>query len=172
MGGCFGSVSKFSSANVVMLKGAGVAPVFERRQARGGGPSNPWSDATLFFALLVSFVICGRKYSVLQPPYFMTKEVMAGVAQLEQFDEELYKVRTRPTQKFHSCLQCSLCLGSAAIFAVSRIVIWCVRPLVSGEGWLLRLSHALRSCCHVYRSLLACRAIRDTVVGFRFVVRG
>jgi len=33
-----------------------------------------------------------REYSVLQPPYFMNKDVMAGVAQLEQFDEELYKV--------------------------------------------------------------------------------
>ena len=33
-----------------------------------------------------------RKYSILQPPYFMKKDVMAGVAQLEQFDEELYKV--------------------------------------------------------------------------------
>ena len=33
-----------------------------------------------------------RKYCLLQPPYFMKKEVMAGVAQLEQFDEELYKV--------------------------------------------------------------------------------
>lgn len=33
-----------------------------------------------------------RKYTVLQPPYFMKKDVMAGVAQLEQFDEELYKV--------------------------------------------------------------------------------
>ncbi len=34
-----------------------------------------------------------RQYSVLQPPYFMNRDVMAGVAQLEQFDEELYKVR-------------------------------------------------------------------------------
>lgn len=33
-----------------------------------------------------------RQYSVLQPPYFMNRDVMAGVAQLEQFDEELYKV--------------------------------------------------------------------------------
>ena len=33
-----------------------------------------------------------RGYVALQPPYFMKKEVMAGVAQLEQFDEELYKV--------------------------------------------------------------------------------
>jgi seryl-tRNA synthetase len=34
-----------------------------------------------------------REYSILQPPYFMNRDVMAGVAQLEQFDEELYKVR-------------------------------------------------------------------------------
>jgi len=33
-----------------------------------------------------------RNYSILQPPYMMKKDVMAGVAQLEQFDEELYKV--------------------------------------------------------------------------------
>lgn len=33
-----------------------------------------------------------RNYTVLQPPYMMKKDVMAGVAQLEQFDEELYKV--------------------------------------------------------------------------------
>lgn len=33
-----------------------------------------------------------RKYTMLQPPYFMKKDVMGGVAQLEQFDEELYKV--------------------------------------------------------------------------------
>jgi seryl-tRNA synthetase len=35
-----------------------------------------------------------REYSVLQPPYLMRKDMMAGVAQLEQFDEELYKVHT------------------------------------------------------------------------------
>jgi len=33
-----------------------------------------------------------RGYEVLQPPYFMKKEVMAGIAQLEDFDEQLYKV--------------------------------------------------------------------------------
>ena len=56
----------------------------------------------LFSAVLRAFWVCfvlsttmatvSRKYSVLQPPFFMTKDVMAGVAQLEQFDEELYKV--------------------------------------------------------------------------------
>jgi seryl-tRNA synthetase len=33
-----------------------------------------------------------RGYCCLQPPYMMRKDIMAGVAQLEQFDEELYKV--------------------------------------------------------------------------------
>ncbi|RHY03129.1 hypothetical protein DYB26_010266 [Aphanomyces astaci] len=33
-----------------------------------------------------------RKYTLLQPPYFMNKDVMAGVAQLSEFDEALYKV--------------------------------------------------------------------------------
>ena len=33
-----------------------------------------------------------RGYQVLQPPYFMKKEIMAGIAQLEDFDEQLYKV--------------------------------------------------------------------------------
>mmetsp|Transcript_30995 Transcript_30995/g.40925 ORF Transcript_30995/g.40925 Transcript_30995/m.40925 type:complete len:557 (+) Transcript_30995:135-1805(+) len=33
-----------------------------------------------------------RGYSLLSTPYFMNKDIMAGVAQLEQFDEELYKV--------------------------------------------------------------------------------
>lgn len=33
-----------------------------------------------------------RNYTALQTPYFMEKEVMACTAQLEQFDEELYKV--------------------------------------------------------------------------------
>lgn len=33
-----------------------------------------------------------RQYSLLQPPFMMKKDIMAGIAQLEQFDEELYKV--------------------------------------------------------------------------------
>ena len=33
-----------------------------------------------------------RSYTPLQPPFFMNKEAMAGIAQLEDFDEQLYKV--------------------------------------------------------------------------------
>ncbi len=32
-------------------------------------------------------------YKKVQPPFMMNKEVMAKTAQLDQFDEELYKVR-------------------------------------------------------------------------------
>lgn len=39
----------------------------------------------------LSFLL-GKDYVPLQPPFFMNKEAMAGVAQLEDFDEQLYKV--------------------------------------------------------------------------------
>jgi len=39
----------------------------------------------------LSFLMA-KKYTPLQPPYFMKKPIMAETAQLEQFDEELYKV--------------------------------------------------------------------------------
>merc|ERR1711957_254455 len=36
--------------------------------------------------------LTNKGYTALQPPFFMRKEIMAETAQLEQFDEELYKV--------------------------------------------------------------------------------
>ena len=36
--------------------------------------------------------LSARGYNILQPPFFMNKEVMASIAQLEDFDEQLYKV--------------------------------------------------------------------------------
>ena len=36
-----------------------------------------------------------RGYQVLMPPFFMNKDVMASIAQLEDFDEQLYKVSGR-----------------------------------------------------------------------------
>lgn len=33
-----------------------------------------------------------KNYTLCQPPYFMLRDQMAKTAQLEQFDEELYKV--------------------------------------------------------------------------------
>ena len=34
-----------------------------------------------------------KQYKKIQPPFFMNKDQMAKTAQLDQFDEELYKVR-------------------------------------------------------------------------------
>jgi seryl-tRNA synthetase len=45
------------------------------------------------FLLNKSFEGDDKKYEVLQPPFFMKKELMAGIAQLEDFDEQLYKVK-------------------------------------------------------------------------------
>jgi seryl-tRNA synthetase len=36
--------------------------------------------------------LAAREYTPLQPPFFMNREAMAGVAQLSDFDETLYKV--------------------------------------------------------------------------------
>ena len=47
------------------------------------------NQAIINYAL--SFLM-SREYVPLQPPFFMNKEVMAAVAQLSDFDEQLYKV--------------------------------------------------------------------------------
>jgi len=36
--------------------------------------------------------LSARGYNVVQPPFFMNKDVMASIAQLDDFDEQLYKV--------------------------------------------------------------------------------
>jgi seryl-tRNA synthetase len=41
----------------------------------------------------LNFLSQKKKYTPLQPPYFMNKEMMSKTAQLEQFDEELYHVK-------------------------------------------------------------------------------
>ncbi|TYZ57681.1 hypothetical protein PybrP1_001745 [[Pythium] brassicae (nom. inval.)] len=39
-----------------------------------------------------SAFLMARQYKMLKPPFFMNKDVMASVAQLDDFDEQLYKV--------------------------------------------------------------------------------
>ncbi|KAI0340455.1 serine-tRNA ligase [Trametopsis cervina] len=41
-----------------------------------------------------------KTYKKIQPPYFMNKDVMAKTAQLDQFDEELYKVVANDDEKY------------------------------------------------------------------------
>ena len=60
----------------------------------------------MFIFIIIAFINYGisflrkREYCMLQPPYMMKKELMAGVAQLEQFDEELYKVGGEGDDKY------------------------------------------------------------------------
>ena len=53
------------------------------------GPAVMLNQALIQYALRF---LEERGYMAVQPPYFMNKKVMAGVAQLSQFDEELYHV--------------------------------------------------------------------------------
>src|SRR5690349_3426549 len=46
-----------------------------------------------------------RNYTLLQTPFFMDKDVMAKTAQLEQFDEELYKVELLSGSLSSGCWQ-------------------------------------------------------------------
>lgn len=44
--------------------------------------------------------LTARKYTPLQTPFFMNQEVMAGVAQLSEFDETLYSVNSGEDKKY------------------------------------------------------------------------
>lgn len=44
--------------------------------------------------------LIAKEYQPIYPPFFMTKDVMGEVAQLEQFDEELYKVTGEGDDKY------------------------------------------------------------------------
>jgi len=53
------------------------------------GPGVMLNQALIAYALQF---LSKREYTPLQPPYFMRKDMMAGVAQLSEFDESLYHV--------------------------------------------------------------------------------
>ena len=55
------------------------------------GPGLALNQALISYGL--SF-LKKREYKLVQTPYMMRKDVMAKVAQLSEFDEALYKVRT------------------------------------------------------------------------------
>lgn len=43
-----------------------------------------------------------REFKKIQPPFFMNKALMAKTAQLSEFDEALYKVRTHAHRRILS----------------------------------------------------------------------
>ena len=61
------------------------------------GPGVMLNQALISYSLTY---LSQRGYTPVQPPYFMNKNVMAGVAQLSQFDEELYKVTGDGEEKY------------------------------------------------------------------------
>jgi seryl-tRNA synthetase len=61
------------------------------------GPAVLLNQAIINFALTFAMK---RGMTPLQPPYMMNKPIMAETAQLEQFDEELYKVTGDGTEKY------------------------------------------------------------------------
>ncbi|XP_070787121.1 serine--tRNA ligase, cytoplasmic-like isoform X1 [Enoplosus armatus] len=60
------------------------------------GPLVFLEQALINYALRI---LHGKKYTMLYTPFFMRKEVMQEVAQLSQFDEELYKVIGKGSEK-------------------------------------------------------------------------
>ncbi|KNC87644.1 seryl-tRNA synthetase, cytoplasmic, partial [Sphaeroforma arctica JP610] len=48
---------------------------------------------------LAMTMLVGKGYSPIIPPFFMNKNIMAEVAQLNQFDDELYKVTAKASEK-------------------------------------------------------------------------
>ncbi|EKX49677.1 hypothetical protein GUITHDRAFT_67599 [Guillardia theta CCMP2712] len=60
-------------------------------------------DGVLLNQALISYglaFLCPRGYVPIQTPFFMQKDAMAAVAQLAQFDEELYKVSGEGDDKY------------------------------------------------------------------------
>lgn len=68
----------------------------ERGSVVAGGRGYYLTGAAVFLeqALiqLALRILDGKNYTPLYTPFFMRKEIMQEVAQLSQFDEELYKV--------------------------------------------------------------------------------
>lgn len=46
--------------------------------------------------------LASREYTKLQTPFFMRKEIMAKTAQLEEFDEALYKINEKDGANINS----------------------------------------------------------------------
>jgi len=79
----------FPSSCVVILCGV--------KRVMTASPSPPPGPMVFLELALIQHamrMLHDKKYTPLYTPYFMRKEVMQEVAQLSQFDEELYKVHT------------------------------------------------------------------------------
>jgi seryl-tRNA synthetase len=101
------------------------------------GPAVFLEQAIISLALRMLY---DKGYTALYTPFFMRKEVMQEVAQLQQFDEELYKVchsfiKTNFLDKLHY---------SNEIFRVKRIKGLCIFRIKTSD-----LSQHLHYICTV-----------------------
>jgi len=66
---------------------------------RGYFLKGPGVDLQYALVQAAKTILCGKGFTPLYTPFFMRKEVMQEVAQLSQFDEELYKVVGKRSEK-------------------------------------------------------------------------
>nr|DAD33614.1 TPA_asm: hypothetical protein HUJ06_012465 [Nelumbo nucifera] len=89
--------------HVELVELLGIADMKKGTNVAGGrgyylkGAGLLLNQALLNFALTF---LTSRKYTPLQTPFFMKKDIMAKCAQLAQFDEELYKVTGEGDDKY------------------------------------------------------------------------
>ncbi|KAH9599801.1 Serine-tRNA synthetase [Trypanosoma melophagium] len=101
----FGDVTKRAKLNhVAIMERLGMMDTSKAVTSMAGGRSYVLKGGLvqLQVALLsygLNFLI-NKGYTPFYPPFFLNKDAMAGVAQLSQFDEELYKVSGDGDEKY------------------------------------------------------------------------
>eukprot|EP00250_Pteridium_aquilinum_P021276 c2507_g1_i1 orf=151-1584(+) len=89
--------------HVDLVEMLGFANLKKGSDVAGGRGYYLMGAGALLNHALISFgqsFLYQRSYTIVQTPFFMTKEVMAECAQLAQFDEELYKVSGEGDDKY------------------------------------------------------------------------
>ncbi|CAN1219344.1 Serine--tRNA ligase, cytoplasmic [Linum perenne] len=93
---------KFKS-HVDLVELLGIADLKKGADIAGSRGYYLKGDGVLLNQALINYGLAflrQRKYTPLQTPFFMTKDIMAKCAQLAQFDEELYKVTGEGEDKY------------------------------------------------------------------------
>jgi len=92
---------KLSHVDLVLM--LGLADTTRGAEIAGSRGYYLIGDGVLLNQALINYglsFLVPRGYVPMQTPFFMTKEAMASVAQLAQFDEELYKVSGEGEDKY------------------------------------------------------------------------
>ncbi|GAB2294280.1 hypothetical protein Dimus_038291 [Dionaea muscipula] len=89
--------------HVDLVELLGIADIKKGADIAGGRGFYLKGDGVLLNQALINFglaFLTQRRYTALQTPFFMRKEIMCKCAQLAQFDEELYKVTGEGEEKY------------------------------------------------------------------------